>query len=119
MEQSECDLLMEPRHEEEYSDRKVEAARRALIDIMQVLASYDDCLVLVGGWVPELMIEGAVEPHVGSIDVDLALDTSKLLEGRYAEMFDQLIETRRYKKAVKTSSYRLKSICRMVWSRLS
>lgn len=27
---------MEPRHEEEYSDRKVEAARRALIDIMQV-----------------------------------------------------------------------------------
>lgn len=89
---------MEPRFADEYSDRKVEAAKRALVDVMQVLASYDDCLVLVGGWVPELLIPDAEVPHVGSIDVDLALDTSKLMDGRYAMMFQLLLETRRYKK---------------------
>lgn len=66
---------MEPRFEEEYSSREVEAARRAIIDVMQVLASFSDCLVLVGGWVPDLLILDAEVPHVGSIDVDLALDT--------------------------------------------
>lgn len=92
---------MEPRFVEEYTDRKVEAAKRALVDVMQVLASYEHCLVLVGGWVPELLIHDAEVPHIGSIDVDLALDTNKLMEGRYAEMFQQLLETRRYKRGEK------------------
>ena len=37
-----------------------------IIDVMQVLASFNDCLVLVGGWIPELLIEDADEPHVGN-----------------------------------------------------
>ncbi|MGD0814614.1 MAG: hypothetical protein ABSA83_13490 [Verrucomicrobiota bacterium] len=30
---------------------------------------------------PDLLLEQAEEPHVGSIDVDLALDVKKLAEG--------------------------------------
>jgi hypothetical protein len=41
------------------------------MDIGQVLASFRDCLVVVGGWVPDLLISGAEEAHVGSIDVDI------------------------------------------------
>lgn len=86
----------EPRQREEYSPRQVQAAHRVLVDIGQVLASFADSLVVVGGWVPDLLLTEAEEEHVGSIDVDLALDAAKLNEGRYAELLKLLLDTRRY-----------------------
>jgi hypothetical protein len=86
----------EPRQHEDYSDRQVAAAHRVIIDLGQVLASFSDCIVLVGGWVPDLLLPDANEPHVGSIDVDLALDAGKLNGGRYAELLKLLLDTRRY-----------------------
>ena len=86
----------EPRYESEYSPRQTEAARRVLVDLGQVLAAFEDCLVVVGGWVPDLLLRDAEEPHVGSIDVDLALDAEKLTEGRYARLVETLLNTRRY-----------------------
>lgn len=59
----------EPRQREDYSDRQVEAAHRVLVDLGQVLASFADCLVVVGGWTPDLPIPEADEPHVGSIEI--------------------------------------------------
>ena len=91
----------EPRQKEDYTERQIEAARRVLIDVGQVLASFTDCLVVVGGWVPDLLLPEAEEPHVGSIDVDLALDAAKLDEGRYAEMLKLLIGTKRYRQGEK------------------
>jgi hypothetical protein len=90
-----------PRHQGEYGARQVEAARRVLIDLGQVLASFHDCLVIVGGWVPDLLISEAEEAHVGSIDVDLALDAKKLDDGRYAELLQVLFHTRRYRPGAK------------------
>jgi predicted nucleotidyltransferase len=92
----------EPRHHAEYEARQVQAARRVLVDIGQVLASFRDCLVVVGGWVPDLLISGAEEPHIGSIDVDLALDAEKLNDGRYAELLKLLLDTRRYRAGAKS-----------------
>ncbi|MGH9436310.1 MAG: nucleotidyl transferase AbiEii/AbiGii toxin family protein [Candidatus Acidiferrales bacterium] len=92
----------EPRYQSEYDSRQVEAARRVLVDLGQVLAAFHDCLVVVGGWVPDLLIPQAEEPHVGSIDVDLALDAEKLGDGRYAELLKLLIDTRRYRPGPKT-----------------
>lgn len=89
-------MIPEPRQQSDYTDRQVEAARRVLIDLGQVLASFADCIVLVGGWVPDLLMPDAEEPHVGSIDVDLALDAKKLKGGRYAELLKLLLDTRRY-----------------------
>jgi|SRR6266850_6536307 len=39
----------EPRLHTEYKSRQVEAAHRVLVDLGQVLASFRDCLVVVGG----------------------------------------------------------------------
>ncbi len=94
-------MMTEPRQREDYSDRQVEAARRVLIDLGQVLASFSDCMVVVGGWTPDLLMPEAEEPHVGSIDVDLALDATKLSEGRYAELLKLLLDTRRYRQGEK------------------
>ncbi len=89
-------MTPEPRLQSDYTERQVEAARRVLVDLGQILASFSDCIVLVGGWVPDLLIPDAPEPHVGSIDVDLALDADKLDGGRYAELLKLLLDTRRY-----------------------
>jgi Nucleotidyl transferase AbiEii toxin, Type IV TA system len=94
-------MNLEPRQKEDYSSREVEAAHRVLIDIGQVLASFTDCLVLIGGWVPDLLLPKAEEAHVGSIDVDLALDAKKLGDGRYADLLKLLLETRRYRPGQK------------------
>ncbi len=91
----------EPRHREEYSQRQVEAAHRVLIDVGQVLASFEDCMVVIGGWVPDLLLTDADESHIGSIDVDLALDATKLNDGRYAELLQLLLNTQRYRRGAK------------------
>lgn len=72
-----------------------------LIDVGQVLASFADCMVVIGGWVPDLLLPEAEEPHIGSIDVDLALDAAKLNDGRYAEILKLLLNTKRYRKGKK------------------
>lgn len=92
-------MNLEPRQREDYSDRQIVAAHRVLVDLGQVLKSFEDCLVVVGGWVPDLLLEKAEEAHVGSIDVDLALDAGKLADGKYAELLKSLLNTRRYQQA--------------------
>lgn len=89
-------MIGEPRYESEYSPRQTEAAHRVLLDLGQVLAAFEDCVVVVGGWVPDLLLKNADEPHIGSIDVDLALDAVKLAEGRYGQLLETLLKTRRY-----------------------
>jgi len=91
----------EPRQRNDYSERQIEAARRVLVDVCQVLAAFADCMVVVGGWIPDLLLPEAEEPHIGSIDVDLALDAAKLNQGRYAELLKLLLDTKRYKKGAK------------------
>ncbi len=73
-------------------DALVEAARRVMIEVWQILGSYSDAMVIVGGWVPELMISDPEIPHSGSIDVDLLLDPSKLIDGRYETIVALLCE---------------------------
>jgi tRNA nucleotidyltransferase/poly(A) polymerase len=92
----------EPRNEADYSDRQVEAAHRVLIDVGQVLSSFHDVIVVVGGWVPDLLLPDAKPEHIGSIDVDLALDAMKLNDGRYAELLKLLLDTKRYEPGDKS-----------------
>jgi hypothetical protein len=94
-------MTPEPRLEGDYTDRQVEAARRVLVDVGQVLASFHDAIVIVGGWVPDLLFPSAEPEHLGSIDVDLALDAAKLGDGRYAELLKLLFDTGRYAKGDK------------------
>lgn len=94
-------MSSEPRQRADYEHRQVEAAHRVLIDLGQVLASFTDCMVVIGGWVPDLLLPEAAEPHVGSIDVDFALDADRLQGGRYAELLELLLNTKRYKQGKK------------------
>lgn len=72
-------MRREPRTLADYGGRETDAARRVLVDIGQVLAAYfKDSIVVVGGWVPELLLHDEQNPHSGSNDVDIALDPDRL-----------------------------------------
>jgi hypothetical protein len=90
-----------PRQRDDYSGRQIEAARRVLLDVGQILSSFRDSMVVVGGWVPDLLLAGTAEIHVGSIDVDIALDARKLERGLYANLLALLLETRRFERGDK------------------
>ena len=66
-----------------YTSDAVEAARLVLLELTRVLGEYRDHIVLIGGWVPELLCPQAQSPHTGSIDVDLALNHGKLKDAGY------------------------------------
>ena len=56
----------------DYGSRAVKAAHRVLIELTQVLGEYEEHTVIVGGWVPSLLMPHS--RHIGSTDVDLAID---------------------------------------------
>lgn len=87
-----------------YVSRQVEAARRVMVEVWQILGAYRDAIVLVGGWVPELLLPGASPPHTGSIDVDLLLNPERLRQAQYAELL-RLLEERGYQKTEKAFRY--------------
>jgi len=68
----------------------------ALLELNITLNSYREALVLIGGWVPYFLLQefGRMDAdHVGSIDIDLAVDPALVDEDGYADIV-QLIEDR-------------------------
>ena len=74
----------------DYTATAVEAAKSVLIELTHILGEYRDDIVLVGGWIPELLIPLSKEKHIGSIDVDLALNHKELTEVGYRMIGDIL-----------------------------
>lgn len=54
-------------------DERVEANRILLREVCALLAAHGDDAVLIGGWVPDVLLPTAQPPHIGSIDVDMLL----------------------------------------------
>jgi hypothetical protein len=79
----------------DYMAEAVEAAKSVLIELTHLLAEYRDNIVLIGGWVPELLIPEKPRPHVGSIDIDLALNHLKIREEGYS-LIEELLISRGY-----------------------
>ena len=75
----------------DYTADAVAAARSVLLELAHVLAEYRDSIVLVGGWVPALLFPDAGSPHIGSIDIDLALDHRALKDSGYRTIRKLLI----------------------------
>jgi len=78
----------------DYSGKQIEAARSVMLELTRLLGEYRDDIVVIGGWVPELLLSG----HVGSIDVDLALNHLKLQEAGYATI-ERLLISNGYRKS--------------------
>ena len=84
---------------DEYPEDAVQACLTVLLELFTYLKPYRDYLVLIGGWVPFFLTEGkAEEPHVGSLDIDLALDIRRIPDSGYTSLLS-LLEDRGYRPA--------------------
>lgn len=57
----------------DYPPDAVRAAKSVLVELVHILGEYRDDMVVVGGWVPSLLMPDSAG-HVGSTDVDVALN---------------------------------------------
>lgn len=57
----------------DYPPDAVEAAKSVMVELVHILGEYRDEMIIVGGWVPFLLMPDA-PGHVGSTDVDIALN---------------------------------------------
>lgn len=64
------------------------ASRAVLIEVMNVLGAFRDEIVVVGGWVPDLLYPD--RGHMGSLDVDLAISRRALSENAYQTILQRL-----------------------------
>ncbi|HEY1965284.1 MAG TPA: nucleotidyl transferase AbiEii/AbiGii toxin family protein [Acidobacteriaceae bacterium] len=61
-----------------------------LIEIGQILGSFQGKFAVIGGAVPWLLLNNEDMPHAGSLDVDLSLDAEALGDGEYATLVEAL-----------------------------
>lgn len=81
---------LEPQSANEYDDRTSAAVKSVIVEIGQILGSFQGKFAIVGGAVPWLLLEDAEMAHVGTLDVDVGLDAEALQDGEYAKLVESL-----------------------------
>jgi hypothetical protein len=81
-----------------YSKSITESSKSVLIEVLRILGSYGNYLVLTGGWAPYFILErfGEGGQHCGSIDIDFVLNP-RLIDLKVYETIVSSIEKRGYK----------------------
>jgi len=94
---------------------EVDVCKSVLIEVLTVLGKDLDKLVVVGGWVPELVFPS--KGHIGSLDVDLALDPRTLKPLAYESIRKKLVDAgyrqddelpNRFYRTIENSSHEIK-----------
>ena len=75
-----------------YGDVDVKACKAVLLEIVHLLGEIRDNMVLIGGWTPSFIIPQGEEPHIGSLDIDLALNFEKISDDTYKTILEVLRE---------------------------
>ena len=94
---------MKPRFSSAFEDQLIATSKSALVELIRVLRPYREAMVLVGGWVPYLLLEshkakGDNFRHVGSIDIDLIVDPNQVGDEEYQTIVE-LIEEMGWRQA--------------------
>lgn len=81
----------EPQSAADYDDRTTAAVKAVLLEIGQILGSFQGKFAVIGGAVPWLLLGNEEMPHVGTLDVDLGLDAEALGDGEYVTLVEALM----------------------------
>lgn len=76
----------------QYGDREVEACKRVLVELIHILGEFKDEIVLIGGWAPTFLIPQPMEPHVGSLDIDIAFNFLHIPEDTYRTILETFLK---------------------------
>ena len=77
----------------DYGEREVEACRSVLLELVHVLGEFKEHMVIIGGWVPTFLFPLAEERHVGSLDIDVALDFKEVPDDSYQTILRALLKS--------------------------
>ena len=83
---------------DDYKEPEVQACHSVLLELMTLLSEFRDNIVIVGGNVPPLLIPSPEKTHVGTIDVDLALDHHRISNDTYQKIVKTLTSRGYYQK---------------------
>lgn len=83
-----------------FNDDIAQASLSHVLEIMKALQSYKEGLAVVGGWAPYFLLrqfqkDGNSFQHVGSIDIDIAVNPEVINETQYARL-EELLHGRGY-----------------------
>lgn len=82
----------------DYKEEEVQKCLSVLIEPMTVLGEFRNNIVIVGGSVPPLLLPEAEDKYIGTLDVDIALDFTKIDDSTYKTIVDTLKERGYYQK---------------------
>lgn len=78
-----------------YNAGQREAAKRVLIEITNLFCHYENEMIIIGGWTPELLFPDC--DHIGSIDVDVLCNKIELTDSGYLTI-KRILEKNGYKR---------------------
>ncbi len=67
----------------QYSEKEVNACKSVLIELVHLLGELKDEMVIIGGWTPAFLFPFSKDPHVGSLDIDIALNFQDIPDDTY------------------------------------
>ncbi len=68
----------------------IEVTRQVLLEVLKILEGFHESLILIGGWVPIMIMPEAEDNHVGTLDVDLLIN-DRLLEDTGSETIEDIL----------------------------
>ncbi len=80
----------DPQSAIDYDDRTTAAVKAVLLEIGQILGSFQG-IAVISGAVPWLLLGNEEMPHVGTLDVDISLDAEALGDGEYVSPIKALM----------------------------
>ncbi|MCP1972101.1 MULTISPECIES: hypothetical protein [Bradyrhizobium] len=83
----------EPQSAADYDERTTAAVKSVLVEMGQILGSFKGKFAVIGGAVPWLLLENEDMAHVGTLDIDIALDAAALKDdAEYKALIESLME---------------------------
>jgi hypothetical protein len=84
------------RTDDTYPEEIVILSKSAMLELWRSLHRYNKGMTLIGGWVPYFLLEkyggkSYEQDHIGSIDIDIALNKSIISKEEYANI-EQLMQ---------------------------
>lgn len=76
----------------QYGEREVNACKAVLLELAHLLGEIKDEMVIIGGWTPTFLLPQSNEPHVGSLDIDVALNFSMIPDDTYLTILKAFIK---------------------------
>ena len=85
-----------------FENNEATRSQSVLLELMTILGFYRKDLYLVGGWAPYFLLKLFQRPenkfqHVGSIDIDIVVDSARIPQDEYATIVERIKE-RGYKE---------------------